>query len=172
MVASMTSKAQRQQALVEAKASLRLEGLPISTRDDDLYAAAVEDLSQGRFAMSFWREFALNWHQRRSLAVDRRDSSAERAFQIPQFMARSCPSPGMSSAQRSQQGRGERRRWVLRTRRVRTQHLRGCARRNGFHPLSRRNACGAGHLRAQRFGYVPRMRKAGTFAGVARKVLG
>lgn len=118
----------------------------------------LRDLSQGRFAMSFWREFALNWHQRRSLAVDRRDSSAERAFQIPQFMARSCPSPGMSSAQRSQQGRGERRRWVLRTRRVRMQHLRGCARRNGFHPLSRRNACGAGHLRAQRFGYVPRMR--------------
>ncbi|WP_171958274.1 hypothetical protein [Stenotrophomonas maltophilia] len=38
----MISKAQRQQALVEATASLRLEGLPISCRDDDLYAAAVD----------------------------------------------------------------------------------------------------------------------------------
>lgn len=47
MVASMTSKAQRQQALVEAKASLRLEGLPISTRDDDLYAAAIEGSISG-----------------------------------------------------------------------------------------------------------------------------
>lgn len=38
----MISKAQRQQALIEATASLRLEGLPISRRDDDLYAAAVD----------------------------------------------------------------------------------------------------------------------------------
>lgn len=120
----------------------------------------LRDLSQGRFAISFWREFALSWHQRRSLAVDRRDTSAECAGQIPQFMARNCPIPGMSSAQRSQHGRGKRRKWVLRTRRVRTQHLSGRARRNGFHFVSRRNACGAGHSRAQRLGYVPRMRNA------------
>jgi len=43
----MTSKAQRQQAFVEATASLRLEGLPVSTKDDDVYAAAIEGLISG-----------------------------------------------------------------------------------------------------------------------------
>lgn len=38
----MTSKIERQQAFTQATASLRLEGLPISTRDDDLYAAVIE----------------------------------------------------------------------------------------------------------------------------------
>jgi len=154
----MASKAQRQRALVEAKASLRLESLPISTRDDDLYAEAVDGSISGKLRDVVWREFALNWHQRRSLAVDRRASSAESAGRIQQFMASNCPIPGMPSAQRSQHGRGKRRKWVLRTRRVRTQHLGGRARRNGSHSFSRRNACGAGHSRAQRLGYVPRMR--------------
>lgn len=44
----MISKAHRQQALVEATASLRLEGLPISSRDDDLYATAVDGRGAGR----------------------------------------------------------------------------------------------------------------------------
>lgn len=44
----MTSKDQRKQACVEAKASLRLEGLPISARDDDLYTEAVEGLILGK----------------------------------------------------------------------------------------------------------------------------
>lgn len=43
----MTSKLERQQALIEATASLRLEGLPISTRDDDLYAVVVEGTVTG-----------------------------------------------------------------------------------------------------------------------------
>jgi hypothetical protein len=43
----MTTKAQRQQALVEATASLRLEGLPVSRRHDDLYAAAIDGSRQG-----------------------------------------------------------------------------------------------------------------------------
>ncbi|MEI2263575.1 hypothetical protein OHC51_21700 [Stenotrophomonas indicatrix] len=43
----MTSKAQRQQALIEATASLRLEGLPISRRDDDLFAAAIDGSRPG-----------------------------------------------------------------------------------------------------------------------------
>ncbi|WP_460134028.1 hypothetical protein [Stenotrophomonas geniculata] len=43
----MTSKSQRQKALTEATASLRLEGLPISWRDDDLYAAAIDGLRLG-----------------------------------------------------------------------------------------------------------------------------
>lgn len=43
----MTSNAQRQQAFVEANASLRLEGLPVSTRDDDLYAAAIQGSISG-----------------------------------------------------------------------------------------------------------------------------
>ena len=44
----MTSKAQRQQAFIEATASLRLEGLPVSTRDDDLYVATIEGLISGK----------------------------------------------------------------------------------------------------------------------------
>lgn len=40
----MTSKARRQQAFVEATASLRLEVLPVSTKDDDLYLAPMEGL--------------------------------------------------------------------------------------------------------------------------------
>ncbi|HDS1074852.1 hypothetical protein [Stenotrophomonas maltophilia] len=43
----MTSKSQRQKALTEATASLRLEGLPISRRDDDLYTAAIDGLRLG-----------------------------------------------------------------------------------------------------------------------------
>lgn len=43
----MVSKAQRQNALLEARASLRLEGLPITRRDDDLYAAAIDGLLHG-----------------------------------------------------------------------------------------------------------------------------
>lgn len=43
----MTTKAQRQQALIEANASLRLEGLPVSRKDDDLYAAAINGTRQG-----------------------------------------------------------------------------------------------------------------------------
>lgn len=44
----MISKAQRRQALIEATASLRLEGLPFSCRDDDLYAAAVDGRRVGK----------------------------------------------------------------------------------------------------------------------------
>lgn len=44
----MTNTAQRRQALIEATASLRLEGLPISQRDDDLYAAAVDGQCVGK----------------------------------------------------------------------------------------------------------------------------
>lgn len=43
----MTSKAQRKQALIEATASLRLEGLPILQRDDDIYAAAIDGSHRG-----------------------------------------------------------------------------------------------------------------------------
>lgn len=43
----MISKSQRQKALTEATASLRLEGLPISRRDDDLYTAAIDGLRLG-----------------------------------------------------------------------------------------------------------------------------
>lgn len=43
----MISKAQRQKALTEATTSLRLEGLPISRRDDDLYTAAIDGLRLG-----------------------------------------------------------------------------------------------------------------------------
>jgi len=38
----MGDKISFQQALVEAEASLRLAGLPISRRDDDLFAAVIE----------------------------------------------------------------------------------------------------------------------------------
>lgn len=44
----MISKAQRQQALIEATASLHLEGSPISRRDDDLYPAAVDGRGVGK----------------------------------------------------------------------------------------------------------------------------
>lgn len=44
----MMSKARRQQALIEATASLRLEGLPIFRQDDDLYAAAIDGLRARR----------------------------------------------------------------------------------------------------------------------------
>lgn len=43
----MTSKDQRRQAFMEATASLRLEGLPVSRRDDDLYSAAIEGSRSG-----------------------------------------------------------------------------------------------------------------------------
>jgi hypothetical protein len=43
----MTTKAQREQAFIEATASLRLEGLPISGRDDDLYAAVIAGEHRG-----------------------------------------------------------------------------------------------------------------------------
>lgn len=43
----MTSRIRRQQALIEAQASIRLAGLPISDRDDDLYAAAIEGTLSG-----------------------------------------------------------------------------------------------------------------------------
>lgn len=37
----MVSRTQLRQAFIEAQASLRLEGMPIVDRDDDLYAAAI-----------------------------------------------------------------------------------------------------------------------------------
>lgn len=40
-------KTQRHHALTEATASLRLEGLPIVERDDDLYAAAIGGALRG-----------------------------------------------------------------------------------------------------------------------------
>lgn len=43
----MTSRSQRQQAFIEAAASLRLEGLPVSHVDDDIYATAIEGLMSG-----------------------------------------------------------------------------------------------------------------------------
>lgn len=38
----MASRSQLRQAIIEAQASLRLEGLPIGDRDDDIYAAAID----------------------------------------------------------------------------------------------------------------------------------
>ncbi len=43
----MTSKIERQQSFIEATASLPIEGLPISARDDDLFAAAIEGTLSG-----------------------------------------------------------------------------------------------------------------------------
>jgi hypothetical protein len=44
----MSNTAQRRHALIEATASLRLEDLPISRRDDDLYAAAIDGQRIGK----------------------------------------------------------------------------------------------------------------------------
>lgn len=43
----MISKVRRQWALNEAIASLRLEGLPISTKDDDLYEEVIAGTLRG-----------------------------------------------------------------------------------------------------------------------------
>ncbi|GEM_PF-2363582 len=43
----MIGKIRLQQALIEAKASIRLAGLPISHRDDDLYASVIEGRLSG-----------------------------------------------------------------------------------------------------------------------------
>lgn len=44
----MSKTAQRRHALLEATASLRLEGLPISQLDDDLYAATIDGQRVGQ----------------------------------------------------------------------------------------------------------------------------
>lgn len=43
----MASKIQLRQAFIEAQASLRLEGMPIVDRDDDIYAAAIDGSLRG-----------------------------------------------------------------------------------------------------------------------------
>lgn len=43
----MIDRIRLQQAIIEAEASIRLAGLPISRRDDDLYAAVIEGRLSG-----------------------------------------------------------------------------------------------------------------------------
>lgn len=105
----MTSKAQRQEAFVEATASLRLEGLPVSTKDDDLYAAAIEGLISGSLLDLVSARIRDELASEKELGSNIRAILAELAGQVPQFIARNCAvhgQPGRNECDRAKGGDG------------------------------------------------------------------